>query len=242
MSPKIQKPRPPYQQIADHYREEIANGVLAEGQRLPTVAELTQIWGTSPGTAHKALLQLRGEGLIITKQQGSTVAPRRVVPQLAEKQRRTELPIGDQVVITDAGVVPMLPSVGSALGINADALNMRVVRREAISRSGDKPYKLSVSWLPVHLIEAVPELTREDVLPNLVLLISERANLHTIRGRSHHEARVADEREANALNVSVGDTVLAEAVVYSDGESAILYYEAVYPSKHVVTSEFEIDQ
>ena len=242
MSPKLQKPKPPYQQIADHYREEIATGVLEEGEKLPTVAELTQIWGTSPGTAHKALLQLRGEGLIVTKQQGSTVAARRVVPQLAEKQRRTELPVGDQVAITGADVVPMLPSVGSALGINADALNMRVVRREAISRSGGRPYKLSVSWLPVHLTETVPELTSEDVIPNLVLLISERAKLHTIRGRSHHEARVADQREADALEIGVGETVLAEAVVYSDGESAILYYEAVYPSKHVVTSEFEIDQ
>lgn len=242
MSPKLQKPRPPYQQIADHYRTEIAEGVLAEGQKLPTVAELTQIWGTSPGTAHKALLQLRGEGLITTTQQGSTVTPRRVVPQLAERQRRTELPVGDQVVITEVGVVPMLPSVGSALGINADALNMRVIRREAISRSGGTPYKLSVSWLPVHLLDSVPELTSDEVQPNLVHLIWERANLQTIRGRSHHEARVADAREAAALGVTVGDTVLAEAVVYSDGESAILYYEAVYPSKHVVTSEFDIEQ
>src|SRR5699024_5757357 len=150
---------------------------------------------------HKALLQLRGEGLIITTQQGSTVAPRRVVPQPAERQWRTELPVGDQVLITDAEVVPMLPSVGSALGINADALNMRVVRREAISGSGDLPYKLSVSWLPVHLLDAVPELTSKDVIPNLVALVSERTDLHTVRGRSHHEARVADQREATALRI-----------------------------------------
>lgn len=242
MSPRLHKPRPPYQQIADHYRDEIATGVLNEGERLPTVSDITQIWGISPGTAHKALLQLRGEGLIITNQQGSRVAPRRVVPQLAERQRRTEIPIGDRVVITEAGIVPMLPSVGSALGINADALNMRVVRREAISTSGERPYKLSVSWLPVHLTSEIPELTGDTVIPNLVELVSDRAKLHTVRGRSHHEARTADEREAEALSVPIGDTVLAEAVVYSDGEGAILYYEAVYPQKHVITSEFELDR
>src|SRR5690625_5272831 len=165
MMPRRQKPRPPYQQIADHYRDEIATGVLVEGERLPTVADLTRIWGTSPGTAHKALLQLRGEGLIITTQQGSRVAPRRVVPQLAERQRRTEIPVGDQVVITAAGIEPMLPTVGSALGINADALHMRVVRREAISTSGDKPYKLSGSWLPVHITSQIPELTEDTVIP-----------------------------------------------------------------------------
>ena len=69
----IHRTPPPYMQIADYYRELISTGALRDGDRLPTVADLAETWKCSPGTAHKALRQLRAERLINTRRQGSTV-------------------------------------------------------------------------------------------------------------------------------------------------------------------------
>src|SRR5690625_7797363 len=57
----LSRPAAPYLQIADHYRELIATGVLRSGDRLPTVIQMATTWRVSPGTAHKAVRRLRGE-------------------------------------------------------------------------------------------------------------------------------------------------------------------------------------
>ncbi|HLR97326.1 MAG TPA: GntR family transcriptional regulator [Jiangellaceae bacterium] len=69
----LSRPAAPYLQIADHYRELIATGVLRSGDRLPTVIQMATTWRVSPGTAHKAVRRLRGEGLVRTTRQGTTV-------------------------------------------------------------------------------------------------------------------------------------------------------------------------
>ncbi|MGW9558222.1 GntR family transcriptional regulator [Nocardiopsis sp. NPDC055551] len=69
----LSRPAAPYVQIADHYRELIATGSLPPGDRLPTVIQMATAWRVSPGTAHKAVRLLRGEGLVRTTRQGTTV-------------------------------------------------------------------------------------------------------------------------------------------------------------------------
>ncbi|MGW9558223.1 GntR family transcriptional regulator [Nocardiopsis sp. NPDC055551] len=240
MAPQLQRPKPPYVQIADHYRELIATGSLRHGAKMPTVAEIADRWSCSPGTAHKALRQLRGEGLIDTKQQGSTVNGTRAVPEPSERVRRTALPEGADVEVTEVGVVPMLPSVGAALGVNADAMNMTVIRREEISRREGRPYKLSVMWVPVPFSQEVPELLAEAPIPNTVELIGSRTPRQATDGRDYFEGRTADQREANALGIEVGSALLAGTAVWRDNEGPIAYYEFVCPPGHVVSSAYQL--
>src|SRR5690606_37019856 len=202
MAPKLSRPKPPYVQIADHYRDLISTGALRDGDRLPTVADLAETWKCSPGTAHKALRQLRGEGLIHTRQQGSTVIGHRAVPEPAEKVRRTEVPVGDEIDVNEVGVVPMLPSVGAALGINADALNRTVIRRHAVSYRDGTPYKLSVMWVPAPFSHEVPELLENAPIPHVIALIGARTPRVATDGRDYFEGRAADEREATALRIT----------------------------------------
>ncbi|GAA1455473.1 winged helix-turn-helix domain-containing protein [Nocardiopsis tropica] len=70
---KLSRPAAPYAQIAAHYRELIEAGGLQPGDRLPTITEMATAWRVSPGTAHKAIRRLRGEGLVHTTRQGTTV-------------------------------------------------------------------------------------------------------------------------------------------------------------------------
>src|ERR1700733_8338657 len=55
---------PPYAQIAAELRDQITNGTLAPGDRVPSTREITQRWGVAMATATKALTALRQEGIV----------------------------------------------------------------------------------------------------------------------------------------------------------------------------------
>lgn len=238
--PKLQRAIPPYAQIADHYRRLITTGEIAHGERLPPVTAIAERWECSPGTAHRALRQLRGEGLVETRQQGSTAIGTRAVPEPAERVRRTTQLDGHEVEVTEVGVVPMMPSVGAALGIDGDALNRTVIRREAITRRDGQPYRLSVTWVPAPYSHEVPELLNEEVIPNIVELIRQKTSRSATDGRDWFEGRTADEREAAALGIEVGSAILAGTAVWRDHEGPIAYYEFVVPPHCAVSSDYQL--
>jgi GntR family transcriptional regulator len=53
-----------YRQISDHLREAISQGALAEGDQLPSEAQLMAHYGVARMTARNALRLLQDEGLI----------------------------------------------------------------------------------------------------------------------------------------------------------------------------------
>jgi AcrR family transcriptional regulator len=55
---------PPYAQIAAELRDQIEQGTLAPGDRVPSTREITQRWGVAMATATKALAALRQEGIV----------------------------------------------------------------------------------------------------------------------------------------------------------------------------------
>lgn len=57
-------PRPLYQRVAEHYRRAIQQGVLAAGDRLPSVRSLMRWHGVSLSTALQACRELESEGLV----------------------------------------------------------------------------------------------------------------------------------------------------------------------------------
>ncbi len=59
--------QPLYLQIADWIRNEISEGRIVAGQRLPPVRELTSIWTCTPGTIQRAYAELADQGLIISR-------------------------------------------------------------------------------------------------------------------------------------------------------------------------------
>lgn len=238
---KLDRPAPPYMQIADHYRDLIASGSLRQGDRLPTVATLADTWGVSPGTAHKAMRQLRGERLIDTRQQGSiVVGGMRAIPEPAERaQRVIDTTNGDTITVDEVGIVPMLPSVGAALGVDADGLNRTAVRRQAVCTRDGIPYRFSVTWTHPAFTQDSPELL--DSAPvNVLSLVAERTGRRATAGRDYYEARTADEREAHALQIAVGSPVLAGTAVWRDAEGPIAYYEYVCPPRHAVSTEYNL--
>ncbi len=59
-------PRPIYSQIMDSLRQQILAGVLAPGERLPSVRELAAALAINPNTIQRSYRQLEMEGWIAT--------------------------------------------------------------------------------------------------------------------------------------------------------------------------------
>lgn len=67
-----------YQQVAGDLRSSIENDVYHEGHRIPSEAELSQLYSVSRITVRKAIEQLVDEGLLVKRQgKGTFVQPRR---------------------------------------------------------------------------------------------------------------------------------------------------------------------
>jgi len=59
--------RPPYRQIADHLRADIAEGRLGPGDKLPSERELAEHYDVERATAHRAVQELHLEGRVVAQ-------------------------------------------------------------------------------------------------------------------------------------------------------------------------------
>lgn len=64
-----------YQAIAEAVRQQILQGDLKPGDRVPTVRQMTERWGCTPGTAQRAYRELARQGLVSSRRgRGTFVA------------------------------------------------------------------------------------------------------------------------------------------------------------------------
>ena len=103
---------PLFAQIAERLAEEIADGGLAEGERVPSMNELAAFYRINPATAAKGLNLLADDGLLEKRRGiGMFVAPGSRATLLA--RRRAEF--------TERYVEPLLTEA-TRLGIDSDEL------------------------------------------------------------------------------------------------------------------------
>jgi len=55
-----------YMRVADAVEQEIRTGRLPQGARLPNERDMGEQYGVAPGTARRAVKELRGRGLVVT--------------------------------------------------------------------------------------------------------------------------------------------------------------------------------
>ncbi|HEX7386491.1 MAG TPA: histidine utilization repressor [Castellaniella sp.] len=78
-------PVPAYQRIKNHVIAQIQKGVWGEGDLIPTELMLCEQFGVSRMTAHRALRELTGAGLLVRQQgSGTYVAPIKIASTLIE--------------------------------------------------------------------------------------------------------------------------------------------------------------
>lgn len=59
-------PVPPYRQVADDLRRQIADGTIPPGRAIPSMMQLEERYGVARDTLRKATQLLKDEGLVYT--------------------------------------------------------------------------------------------------------------------------------------------------------------------------------
>ena len=244
MAPHVSRLPPPYMQITDHYRRQIQDGELTEGQQLPTVAAVAKDWGVAHATAAKGIGQLQVEGLIITSPRGSFVAGREAkatTPQTRiERARRTGSTSGSgehhRVNVAELVVPP--PYVADLFDIAPGAT---VVHREWVTVEDKTATTLTVTWHPADLAEQVPDLLgRESSHVGPMLSKIEAVAGKITRGRDYIHARGADAREAAALGLATGTAIAAGTWLAWSEDRLVEYGEYCLPPRRTLSYPYEV--
>jgi len=116
---------PLFVQIAERLADEIADGALAEGDRVPSTNELAAYYRINPATAAKGISMLTDDGLLEKRRGiGMFVAAGAKARLLAERRKR----------FAERYVEPLVAEAGR-LGINADEL-IALIRESSYMQKG----------------------------------------------------------------------------------------------------------
>lgn len=247
--PKATRVDPPYVQVMDHYRQQILDGELTEGDKLPAVTEMGREWGVSPATAGRAISQLQVEGFVRTTPQGTFVQTLKPIgdsprDRMARVRRTgTIASAAEQEVVRFAERIRVPVYVAELMGLDPAG---DVIRRESVATAGRKPQAepvaLSVAWFAPELAEAVPELLSSRPVPGLIARIESATGRVAVHGEDHLHARDCDAREAAALGLPVGAPTLAGAYIWTDAEGAVLEYgEFCFPPRRTIRYDYDIE-
>lgn len=247
--PRAQRNDPPYVQVADHYRAQILDGTLTEGDRLPSVTEIGQEWGISPATAGRGIGQLQIEGFVRTSPQGTFVETLRA-GSASPRDRMTRVRRGGQATSpAEMEIVRFAELIRPPVYV-ADLMDIdpagQVLRRETVTVAGRRPraepVALTVQWFPPHLASLIPDLLETKPLPGLIGRIEAATGKTLVHGEDHLHGRASDAREASALALQVGSAILAGAYVWHCAEGLVLEYgEFCLPPRRTLRYDYEIE-
>jgi hypothetical protein len=116
------EPRSPYERIAVDYREQILGGSLRAGEELPPLKQLSEQYGVSIGTAHRAVALLASWGMA-----NSSTGKRTVVLPVIEKNPPLSLP-GESVPVAETAGSTLLDLEVRRLGKVVDRSWLRPIR------------------------------------------------------------------------------------------------------------------
>ena len=119
---------PIFSQIAERLADDIADGALAEGARVPSTNELAAFYRINPATAAKGINVLIDDGLL-EKHRG--------VGMFVAAGARERLLAGRRQHFSERYVEPMVAEAGR-LGIDTDAL-VALIAKSGQTREGSKP-------------------------------------------------------------------------------------------------------
>lgn len=119
---------PLFSQIAERLAEEIADGTLPEGERVPSTNELAAYYRINPATAAKGISVLIDDGLLEKRRGiGMFVAPGARVRLLAERRKQ----------FAERYVDPLVAEA-NRLGMDADEL-VALIRTSSNAQEGTRP-------------------------------------------------------------------------------------------------------
>lgn len=234
-----------YARIAGYYREQVLTGDLKPGTKLPSNKEMANSWSVATATVQRALNQLTVEGLIRTSPRGTFVADDPMAGVAAKdrlmrsQQTRSVLIDGETSIVTAAELI--VPPLYVAEIFDLDHGD-QVVRREFATGRGKSRLSFQVRWYPAHFAALVTDLLSTNPRKNddLFVRVQEAAGRPATWGRDDMHGRDADAREASALGLPVGASILAGAHRWGDDEGVIEYGEWCLPPRMTIGYEYKV--
>lgn len=243
--------KPIYQRVADDLREQIADGSLPPGSKLPTEAELREKYGTSArSTVRQGLSLLVNEGLIVPQRPKGyfvrEIKPLVYRPQSEFRRKPPEVDVYTHLVTSegderrpsqDIEVSIVEPTAGVRERLQLPGTELVAVRRRTRRLDGE-PYNLNDSYTSLSLVEGSEWMTPADVARGTNTVLAELGK-ELMRALDEIYIRMPTPDEVRRLQLGPG-TPVAEHIVttYAADDSPVQVTINVVPGdRHVIVFE-----
>jgi GntR family transcriptional regulator len=221
--------QPLYAQVADQLRADIRAGRIQPGGQLPSERELRERFAVSAATVKAAIVQLRAEALVYSRQgRGVFVTEQTTLRRLSDDIVRGEGfytmlgRTGQQpATITTVTRAPASDDVAEWLGVPPGT---DVVIRDRILRvEGAPPVGRATSYFPVWVVDAAPQLADPNIsgLPKWL-----RQAFGDTYSDDVVDARMPTDDERGQLDIPEGVPVLIIDGTTRDAQHRTLHYIA----------------
>jgi DNA-binding GntR family transcriptional regulator len=209
-------PEPAYSQVRNLIADQIRSGEIPQGSQLPAERLLAEQLNVSRVTLRRALTALAEDGLVTPSHGRGWYA---VPPPLSEPPNAlmsfTDLAqsIGAQThtKVLSSTVIHASAEQAGRLGVRKGS---RLFQLERLRFLDDFPMAITSSWIPV---AKAPGLERRDFADaSLYEVLRDRFDIRATRAGFEVEARVADARDAELLDIPEGSPLLVATQTTDD--------------------------
>jgi GntR family transcriptional regulator len=225
--PISQASQPLYHRVYRQIAKEIESGALQPGDRLPSERWLCDELGVSRATVRRAVEELMTDGLVEGRGRGSFVTgdtlvePPNTLMSLSELGRSRGLAATSRVLAAD--IRPATIDEAEAFGIAPGA---EIFELQRLRMLDGLPISIDHNRVPLRL---VPEAALVDFTSASLYDVLDREGHAPTRADYELEARGADEREAELLELPAGAPVLfATTVAIGEGGRVVDMGRTVY--------------
>lgn len=230
MSNRLQPgPIPLYRQLSLALRGEIEQGTYKIGDKLPSEAEMTRIYGVSRITIKEAIGELEADGLV-TRWHGKgtyVTGPKieqeliRLTDFVEDMQHVGQKPSSQLLAFEYEEASPI---IARALKI---ASSKEIVRIDRVRLADERPIAYDTTWLPLKYGELLRgiDLAHETIY----YVLENRYSIPVVRGVFTITAASANAQRAAQLEIAPGAALLViQRTSYTRGEEPVYVQERYY--------------
>ena len=204
---------PLYEQVAQHLRRAVEEGLLRSGDRLDGEIGLAERWGISRQTMRRATGELVGQGVLLRKHGvGTQVAPRPGWQPTGVRSVYDEMLAAGRkpsTVVTRFALVTPGVEVLHALDLAPGAKVYRIGRLRMVDR---KPLAVMQNWLP----NEIAGIRRDVLQAHGLYQVLRDLGVEMRIARQSVGAEAAGKANARALGIKIGAPVLSVHTVTYD--------------------------